>query len=161
MRYQMRERVFSIADQFTIKNDLGEDVGFVDGKTFSLGDKLSFLDVLGREVAYIEQRLLSWGPTYEIFRNGYLAAIVKKELFRITPRFSVDVPGPDDLTVEGDLWKHEYFFVRGGKCVATVSKQWFTMAHTYGVEVLDAEDHILILASCVVIDLVNDDDARR
>jgi len=157
----MRERVFSFNDQFTIKNDLGEEVGFVDGKTFSLGDKLSFLDVLGREVAYIQQRVLSWGPTYEIFRNGYLSAIVKKELFRLTPRFTVDVPGPDDLTVEGDLWEHEYFFVRHGKCVATVSKQWFTMAHTYGVEVLDAEDHILILASCVVIDLVADDDARR
>lgn len=161
MRYLMREKVFSIADQFTIKNGLDEDVGYIDGKAFSLGDKLSFLDVTGREVAYIQQRLLAWGPTYEIFRDGYLCAIVKKELFRITPRFTVDVPGPDDLTVEGDLWAHEYFFVRRGACVATVSKQWWTMAHTYGVEVLDAEDHILILASCVVIDLVNDDDAKR
>jgi uncharacterized protein YxjI len=160
MRYLMREKVFSFADQFVIKNERDEDVAYIDGKAFSFGDKLSFKDITGRELAYIEQKLMTWGPTYEVYRNGLLAAVVKKKLFKLTPTFTVDVPGPDDLTVEGDLWEHEYFFVRGGACVATVSKKWWTMAHTYGVEVLDAEDHILILASCVVIDLVNDDAQR-
>jgi uncharacterized protein YxjI len=161
MRYLMREKVFSFTDNFVIKNDLDEDVGYIDGKAFTLGDKLSFLDAAGREVAFISEKLLSWGPTYEIYRNNYLAAIVKKELFRLTPRFTVDVPGPDDLTVEGEIWEHEYFFVRGGKCVATVSKKWWTAADTYGVEVLDAEDHVLILASTVVIDLVKEDEQAR
>jgi uncharacterized protein YxjI len=40
-----------------------------------------------------------------------------------------------------------------------VSKQWWTVADTYGVEVLDSEDHVLILASTLVIDLVHHDEA--
>ena len=47
--------------------------------------------------------------------------------------------------------------------VATVSKQWFTWTDTYGVEIADGEDDILILASTVVIDMVchGDDEGRR
>jgi uncharacterized protein YxjI len=108
----------------------------------------------GEELAFIKQKLLAWGPTYEIYRDGIVAAIVKKELFTFfNCKFSVDVPGPDDLTAEGTFTDHEYTFTRGGSVVATVSKEWFTFADTYGVEVNDDEDAVLILASTVVIDM--------
>ncbi|MFT3697753.1 MAG: LURP-one-related family protein [Kofleriaceae bacterium] len=160
MRYLMRQKVWSWTSRFAIKNDRDEDVGFIDGQALAWGHKLSFTDVLGHEVARIEQKLMSWGPTYEIYRDGYLAAVVKKELFRMTPRFSVDVPGPDDLEIEGDVWGHEYFFTRNNQAVATVSKAWWTMADTFGVECLDSVDHILVLACTVVVDLVNHDAHR-
>jgi len=156
----MRQKVFAITDRFTITNALDEPVGFIDGRALSIGDKLTFRDVREREVAYIEQKLLSWGPTYEIYCGGQLAAVVKKKLFKLTPTFTVDVPGPDDLSVEGDLWEHEYFFVRHGKTVAAVSKKWWSVADTYGVDVLEDDDHVLILASTVVIDLVQADEDR-
>jgi uncharacterized protein YxjI len=38
--------------------------------------------------------------------------------------------------------------------VAEVSKRWFSWTDTYGVEVADGEDPVLILASAVVIDMV-------
>jgi len=161
MRYLMKQKIFAMTDRFVIKNQAEEEVGYIDGRMFSLGHKLSFTDVRGNEVAYIQQKLMSWGPTYEIYRNDQLAAVVKKKLFKMYPTFTVDVPGPDDLTVEGELWQHEYFFVRSGATVATVSKQWWTVADTYGVEVLDSEDHVLILASTLVIDLVHHDEASN
>ena len=34
-----------------------------------------------------------------------------------------------------------------------MSKRWFAFSDTYGVEVADGEDDILILASTVVIDM--------
>ena len=107
---------------------------------------------------------LSWGPTYEIYRGSELAAVVKKSLFTFLHcKFTVDVPGPDDLEAEGDFLDHEYSFTRGGRTVATVSKQWFSWTDTYGVEIADGEDDILILASTVVIDMVchGDDQGRR
>jgi len=47
--------------------------------------------------------------------------------------------------------------------VATVSKQWFSWTDTYGVEVADGEDAVLLLASTVVIDMVchGDQQGRR
>lgn len=154
MRYVMRQKVFSWGDDFTIKDEDGQDVFFVDGKVFTVGHQLSFQDMEGNELAYIRQRLLAWGPTYEVFRDGEVQAIVKKAVFTLLQcRFSVDVPGPNDLEASGDLLDHEYQFTRDGAVVATVSKRWFAWSDTYGVDIADGEDDVLILAAAVVIDM--------
>jgi uncharacterized protein YxjI len=154
MIYQMRQKLFAFGDDYAIKDEQGREVFYVDGRALSFGDKLDVKDSSGREVAFIRQKLLSWGPTYEIYRDDHLAAVVKKELFTFFRcRFSVDVPGPDDLEAEGDFWEMEYTFRRGGAVVAEVSKRWFTFADTYGIQVAPGEDHVMIVASAVVIDL--------
>ena len=154
MRYLMKQKFFSWADSFTIKDEAGIDVFFVDGQVFSFGDQLSFKDPHGNELASIKQQVFSWGPTYNIYKGDQLYAVVKKELFTFfNCRFSVDVPGPNDLEAEGDFLDHEYVISRGGEAIARVSKQWFSLSDTYGVEVADGEDDVLILASAVVIDM--------
>jgi uncharacterized protein YxjI len=150
----MKQKIFTLADDFTIRDEAGEDRFRVNGKVFSIGAKLSFQDMQGHELAFIKQRLLHWGPTYEIYRNGDLVAVVKKKLFTFFHcTFTVDVPGPDDLTAEGRCTDHEYTFTRASGVAATVSKQWFAWSDTYGVDIRDGEDDILLLASTVVIDM--------
>ena len=164
MRYVMKQKLFCWGDDFRIKNEAGEDVFFVDGRAFSIGNKLSFQDLSGKELAFIRQKLLSWGPTYEITRDGELLAVVKKQLFTLFRcKFTVDVPGPDDLEAQGSFLDMEYVFERGGRQVAEVSKRWFSWSDTYGVEIADGEDDVLILASTVVIDMVchGDGEGRR
>jgi uncharacterized protein YxjI len=162
MRYVMKQKLFCWGDDFAIKNEAGDDVFFVDGKAFTLGNKLCFQDLQGKELAFIRQKLLSWGPTYEITRGGEVAAVVKKHLFTLFRcRFTVDVPGPDDLEAQGSFLDMEYTFARGGQTVAEVSKRWFSWADTYGVDVRDGEDDVLILASTVVIDMVCHADRNR
>lgn len=162
MRYVMKQKLFCWGDDFRIKNEAGEDVFFVDGRAFSLGNKLSFQDLNGNELAFIRQKLLSWGPTYEITRGNELLAVVKKQLFtffRCT--FTVDVPGPDDLEAQGNFLDMEYTFTRGGRTVAEVSKRWFAWSDTYGVDIADGEDNVLLLAATVVIDMVCHADNQR
>src|SRR5262245_4321478 len=104
MRYMMKQKLFAWGDDFFIKDSSGNDVFFVDGKAFSFRDKLSFQDMQKHELAFIRQRLLSWGPTYEITMGETLAAVVKKHLFTFFRcKFTVDVPGPDDLEAQGSF----------------------------------------------------------
>jgi uncharacterized protein YxjI len=153
MRYVMRERLLSWGDDFRIRDDSGSEVFFVDGKAFSIGDKLSFQDTTGKELAFIKQKVLSLARTYEIYRDGTLAAVVKRKLFGLLHhRFSIDVPGPDDLEATGNFLDHEYTFRRGDRVVATVSKKWFSLADTYGIDIEPGEDDVLILTSAVVVD---------
>ena len=162
MRYVMRQKILSLADNFTIKDEQERDIYVVKGKLFSFGDKLSFQDTGGNELVYIDQRLLNWGPTYELWRGAELLAVVKRQLFSfIHHRFTVDVPGPNDLEAEGDFLDHEYTFTRDGSVVATVSKRWFSWTDTYGIEVAEGEDPVLVLASAVVVDMVCHDDGKR
>lgn len=162
MRYVMKQKIFAFGDDFTIQDENGNDAFFVDGKMFSIGDQLSFQDMQGNELAHIKQKLFAWGKTYEIYRSGVLAAVVKKELFTFFKcRFTVDVPGPDDLEATGDFLDHEYQFARGDRSVASVSKRWFAFRDTYGIDVADDEDPVLVLASAVVIDMACHADRER
>ena len=162
MRYVMRQKLFCWGDDFVIKDETGRDAFFVDGKAFTIGEQLSFQDMNGHELAYIHQKLLAWGPTYEITSGGELVAVVKEHLFTLLKaRFTVDVPGPDDLEAAGGFLDHEYTFTRSGGTVATVSKQWFAMTDTYGVDIADGQDDVLILAATVVIDMVCHGDRKR
>jgi uncharacterized protein YxjI len=162
MRYVMKQKLFAFGDDFTIQDETGRDAYFVDGKAFSIGDKLSFQDMQGNELAFIKQKLFAWGKTYEIYCGGVLAAVVKKELFTLFKcRFTVDVPGPDDLEATGDFLDHEYQFTRGDRAVASVSKQWFSFRDTYGIDVAEGEDPVLVLASAVVVDMACHADRKR
>jgi uncharacterized protein YxjI len=157
----MRERILSWGDDFRIRDAEGRDVYYVDGKVFSFGDKLSFRNPAGTELAFIDQKLMSIGPQYEIIRGGRTVAVVKKKLFTLLrARFTVDVPGPDDLEAQGNFLDHEYVFERHGREVARVSKKWFSLADTYAIEIDEGEDDVLILASAVVIDLVSHPDPK-
>jgi len=163
MRYLMRQKMFSFGDDFTIKDGDGNDAFLVDGKVFAIGNKLTFEDVrTKKEIARIDQKLIALTPTYEIERDGKVVAVVKKSMFTLfSCKFTVDVPGPDDLEAKGDFMDHDYKFVRGGKTVARVSKKWFTLRDTYGVDIDDDQDAVLILASTVVIDMACHEDKKK
>jgi uncharacterized protein YxjI len=157
----MKQKLFALGDDFVIRNAQGEDAFFVDGKVFAIGHQLSFQDMSGCELAYIRQRLLSWQPAYELYRGGVLMAVVKKELFTLFHcTFEVDLPEADALIAEGDFTDHEYLLRRGERTVATVSKRWFQLTDTYGIDIDDHEDAVLLLASTVIIDMCCHADAR-
>ena len=103
--------------------------------------------------------MLSWGPSYEIYLHGNSYVTVKKELFTFFhEKFTVDVPGPNDLEVTGDFFNFEYDFTRHGDLVASVSKEYFSLTDTYGVDIREGEDEILILVTTVVIDMISHSD---
>jgi uncharacterized protein YxjI len=160
VRYMMRERILSWGDDFSIRTADGQEAFHVDGKVFSFGDKLSFKDGSGREILRINQKLLSFGPQYEIVRGDATVAVVKKHLFTLLrARFTVDVPGPDDLEARGNFLDHEYTFTRHDREVARVSKKFFSLSDTYAIDIGEGEDDVLILAAAVVIDLVSHPDS--
>lgn len=151
----MKEKVFALGDDFTIRDEDGNEQYYVDGKVFTIGDKLSMRNRAGEEVAFIRQKLLRLGPTYEVSRRGEVVAVVKKKLFTLLHcRFSVDVPGPDDLEAKGSFLDHDYAFKQHGRTVAEVSKKWIAVRDSYVIDISPDQDHELILACAVVIDLV-------
>jgi uncharacterized protein YxjI len=152
--YLIREKIFDIGDDFDITDDAGNKVFHVDGKVLSLRDKLVIEDRSGREVAAVHRKLIALRPTYAISIGGEEAAEMRKKLF--TPfrdKYTIDVPGPDDLELKGDLLDHEYEVEMGGHRVATVSKKWFSIRDTYAVDIAEGQNDLLILAGVLALDL--------
>jgi uncharacterized protein YxjI len=157
--YVIREKLFGFGQDSDITDEHGRAVLTVDGKAFR--DRLVIRDPGGREVAEVRRKLVALRPTYEIEVGGREAATVRKKLFTpFVDRYTVDIPGPDDLELVGDLFEHDYTVRRGGAIVATVSKAYFTMRDTYAVDIVPGENELLILTAVLALDLAEDRERR-
>ena len=155
-RFQMRQRFFTIGDRFFIENERGERAFRVESKILRVRTTLKFQDIQGNDIYKIQEKMARVRDTMNIEdANGQVVAKVHNAL--ITPlrdRWKISIPGGEDLTTQGNILTHEYKVERGGFTVAAVSKRWFRIRDTYGVEVASGEDALLLLAITVVIDMM-------
>jgi uncharacterized protein YxjI len=154
----MREKVFALGDDYWVENDAGERAFKVDGKVLRLRNTFALEDPSGTELYKVQKKLLKIRDTMGVEGGGQTVATVKKAMF--TPfreRFSIAVEGGEDMEAKGNIVDHEYKIERGGDTVAEVSKRWFRVRDTYGIEVAPGQDDALIIALTVCIDQMTHD----
>jgi len=152
-RYQMREKLFAIGDDFWIETDGGERAFKVNGKALRVRSTFILESPSGEELFKIQEKKLHIRDTMEIERDGDTVATIKKAL--ITPlrdRFSIELEDGGELSAKGNIVDHEFEIERDGHKVAEISKRWFRVRETYGIEVVSGENDALILAAVVCID---------
>src|SRR4051794_8261991 len=154
VHYQMRQKLVSIGDDYWIEDEAGRRAYKVDGKALRMRKTLDFEDAHGNKLLKIQERMVRVRDTMEIEdADGRNVATVKKALFTpLRERMSVDVADGPDLEVQGNIVDHEYTIEADGSKVAEVSKRWFRLADTYGVEIAPGQNEILMLAVTTVID---------
>jgi uncharacterized protein YxjI len=153
VKYQMREKLFSIGDDFWIENEAGERAFKVDGKALRVRDTLKLEDASGAELFEVQEKKVRVRDTMEIEHDGRTVATVKKAL--VTPlrdRFAIAVEDGDDMEAKGNIVDHEYKIERNGDTVAEISKRWFRVRDTYGIEIEPGQPDALLLAVTVCID---------
>ena len=162
-RYKIRQKMFSIGDDFWIENAEGKRVFKVDGKVLRIRKTLLFEDAHGKKLAQIQQRLLAIRDTMAVEdANGDEIAVIKKALIApLRDHWSVNVKNGPDLDVQGNILDHEYSIMQRRKKVAEVSKKWLSLTDTYGVEIGEGQNDILILALAIAIDMMSHDDDKK
>jgi uncharacterized protein YxjI len=151
--FQMRQSMVSIGDDYWIENGAGQRVFKVDGKAFRVRKTLVIEDTAGQEVATLKEKLVSVRDVMTIERGGQPIATVKKAMFTpLRERFDVEGTNGVSYEIKGKITDHQYEFERDGNQVASVSKKWFRVRDSYGVEIGPNEDVALVLAATVAID---------
>lgn len=153
MKYQIRQRVFSLGDSYNIKDELDNERFRVRSELFTLGHKTRIEDMEGNELVYIKQELFHLLPVYNIYEDENFTAAVKKQFSFFKPSFDIE-SSRGNYTIEGDYFSHEFNVLKDGEQVACVSKAWFSFSDAYGVDINDSEDQPFILALVIVIDEV-------
>jgi uncharacterized protein YxjI len=154
----MREKLFAIGDDFWIENDQGERAFKVNGKAMRVRQTFILESPSGEEIFKIQEKKLSIRDKMEIEHDGDTVATIKKAL--ITPlrdRFEIELEAGGELSAKGNIVDHEYEIERDGDKVAEVSKRWFRIRDTYGIEIAPGENDALILAATVCIDEMSHD----
>jgi uncharacterized protein YxjI len=156
-RYTLREKMFSVGDDYWIETDGGERAFKVDGKALRIRDTLVIESPSGEELFTIQEKKLSVRDKMEIEHGGRTVATVKKALVGIRDRYSIQVEGGGDLSAKGNVLQHEYEIERDGHKVAEISKRWLRVRDAYGIEVAEGEDDALLLAVTVCIEQMGHD----
>ena len=153
MRLYMKQKVFSMKDRFTIKNEAGEDVYTVEGKFISLGKKLHILDPNGEEVAFVKQELLTFLPKFTVLQHDEPVAQIQKKMSFLKPKYIVTGL---DWTIEGDVFGHDYTVFAGEQAIVSIHKKWMSWGDTFELDVAEDADPTLTVAVVLAIDAVLD-----
>jgi uncharacterized protein YxjI len=153
----MREKMIAIGDDYWIEDDAGNKVFKVNGKAARVRDTWKLEDAHRETVAEIQEKKLSVRDKIKIDFHGGRSATVKKALVGVRDRFHIEIEGGSDMKAHGNIVDHEYEIERDGDKVGEVSKKWFRVRDTYGVEVFDESETVLILAITVAIDALAHD----
>ena len=151
--FQMREKLASFGDDFWIEKG-GQKVYKVDGKAARVRDTLDFKDRKGHVLCRIQEKKLRVKDNMEVEGpGGEKVAVIKKAIISpVRDRFTVKIKNGPDLEVKGNILDHEYAIGEGRDKVAEVSKKWFRVRDSYGVDITAGQDEIIILAVTVCID---------
>jgi uncharacterized protein YxjI len=153
-RYKMQEKLVTIGDDYWIENEAGEKAFYVDGKALRVRNTLIIKDSQGKELYKLKEKLLRIRDTMDIQdAEGETVATIKKAL--ITPlrdRWKVEVPNEPEMNVQGNILDHEYRIEAGREKIAEVSKKWFRIRDTYGVEIAPGQDNAFILTITAALD---------
>lgn len=157
IRYQMRQKLLSVGDDSWIEDEHGNKAFKVNGKAMHMRDTFVLEDMSGNEVAKIQERKLHVRDTMAIERGGKKIATVHKRLVGFRDHLKVEIEEGADMKVHGNLFDHEYEIEGPDGKVAEISKKWFRVRDTYGVEIAADQDVPLILAITVAVEDMTDD----
>jgi uncharacterized protein YxjI len=162
MRYAVREKLFSIGDDFWITDEAGDKAFLVDGKVLRLRQTLEIQSPDGRVLVTVRKKLIAMHESMQIEEDGVLAATVRRAL--VSPlhhRSTVELADGSQLDVTGSILDKEFEITAGGEVLTRISRAWFRMRDTYGVEVAPGQDDVLFLAIAVALDRIRRDDEAR
>jgi len=121
---------------------------------------LSFQDLTGHELAYIREKVVPIRGAYHVYRQHQVAVKLIRRLQ--SPRYEsfwLQIEEEDRYTASGDFSCNEYGVWLQNQKVAEVSSQFFGGEMFYSVSILADIDHVLLLASTVILDhLAHPDD---
>ncbi|MBO7640008.1 MAG: LURP-one-related family protein [Treponema sp.] len=153
MHLYIKQKIFSWADSFSVKDVNGSILYSVVGKIISITKKLTIYQN-EQEVARIEKKLISLMPKFYVYAGGNQIAEIKKQISLLHPKYTVEGL---DWKIEGDVWSHNYEITKRGQVIATIHKKWVSWGDAYELNISDNVDQIIALAVIIAIDCVAGD----
>jgi uncharacterized protein YxjI len=163
MRYHIRERAWSLAESFVVRDEAGQMVFDIKGKFFHIGDDLVMYDrFTGQPLVHIKQRILSLLPRYEIYRNDQHWASIHEQFRLFGERFKVEGDNGMVFHINGDIWRWNFTFSdNNGNLLAQIGRQFSLFRDSYAINVAQGVDAPFIIALAIVIEMVKEHHEKK
>ena len=122
-RYLMRQRVFAIGQDFYINNAAGQPCFKIDGKVRLVKESLKFRDMQGNLLYKLDEKIIRIRESFDILKpDGKLAAKVHNAIIDpLRERFTIEIPGGENMITMGKVIWAQYDFLRGRQPVGKIS----------------------------------------
>lgn len=153
MRYEVRERLFAVGEDYWIEDENGHKAFLVDGKAMRLRDTFELKGPDGRVLIDIHEKMFALRDTMIIERGDEeLARIKRKRLSLLRNHYRVELVDGTELDVSGKILDREFAIDYDNELLAQISRRWLRVRDTYGVDVVrDDADPALIIAIAVCV----------
>lgn len=150
MKLYIQQKVLTLADKFTVKDNAGNDKYFVNGELISIGSKLHVKDASGNEIAFIKQKI-ALVPTFEVYVRGNLFTVIKKHI-SLKPSYSLSNIGWE---VKGSFLQMDYNITNEGNPIANIKKALVSWGDSYELDIVDDANELTATAVVLAIDVAN------
>lgn len=164
MKFHIKERAWTIREEFIIRDQNGQPVFKVKGKFFHIGDNLRIIDMEERaEAAHIKQEVLSITPHYKIYQNGkHWASLHEKLLHLFGERFNIKLENGEIYHIEGNIWDWDFTVSNdNGDLLAQISKRISLFSDSYGVDIAQGVDVPLMLSLAIVMEMIREHQSEK
>lgn len=152
----MKQKVFSLGEKFTVKDNEGNDSYYVEGSFLKVPKTFSIFNEARNQVALVTKKVFSFLPTFFVEVNGQEILTIKKEFSFLKARYAIDSA---NIRVQGNWWDMTFEVFQQGEIIGQVSKEWFTWGDSYKIQIIKEEMEEIIVALVVAIDCVKADQA--
>ncbi|WP_440897015.1 LURP-one-related/scramblase family protein [Amphibacillus sp. Q70] len=150
-RLYIKQKVFSLGEQFTIKDENQVDKYFVRGSFLSIPKTFEIEDMNGDHVAAITKKVFSLLPKFFVEVDGKDILTIAKEFTFFKDSYRID---SSNIQVRGNWWDKHFEVFRQGEKIAHVNKKWLTWGDTFEVDVYDEDYQHIAIAIVIAIDFV-------
>lgn len=157
MRFHIKERAWTLREEFIVRDQGGQPVFKVQGKFFHIGDNLRIIDLYSNvEVAHIKQQIIAITPHYEIYQNGaHWASLHENLLHLFGDRFKITLADGEIYHIQGNIWNWDFAVSDSrGNLLAQISKRISLFRDSYAVEVAQNVNVPLMIALAICIEMI-------
>lgn len=164
MKFHIKERAWTIREEFLVRDQNGQPVFKVKGKFFHIGDNLRLLDLEERaEAAHIKQKVLALTPHYEIYQNGaHWVSLHEKLLHLFGERFKIKLENGETYHIQGNIWNWDFTVSNErGDLLAEISKRISLFSDSYGVDIAQGVDVPLMISLAIVMEMIREHQSEK
>lgn len=153
MKFYMKQKPFSLKEQFEIHNENNQLVYYSEGSVFWAYQPVSLYQADGTKLLEIKQKPWTWLPKFDIILNGEIVATVKQDFKLWKSHYRIEGMG---LSIEGNVWGNHYDILKNGEVTAHIEKKVWSLSDTYEISVFDEELAEIVFCLVIAIDQVLD-----
>jgi uncharacterized protein YxjI len=152
MKYIIRQKLISLNDRYVVQDENENEKYSIRRQVISLFRRYLIINTEGNVKSQITKKILTILPRFDIALDDGTKAVVKKKFKLFGHSYDI-ITQSGKYTMNGDYFGHEFEILKDEQVVAKVSKKWISWSDTYGVEVNDNQNDLLLLSIIITLDV--------